>query len=339
MARAFRLLLVVAVLAGAGTLLYLRPWESPEEYSKFPVLYGNIDRRQVDVAINVSERVAVLKVEEGDRVKPSQLLAHAELERFELQVEVARAALEAQQQVVARLEAGSRPEEIEIARAEAKAAHADHLDAERTYKRNRGLFEQKAISQQALDDSQRAFDSARARWEAAEAKRKLVEIGPRKEDIQEARAVMKRLESELKLAEHTLADAHVYSPCDGIVQERLLEVGDMASPSRPVYTIALTDPLWVRAYVSEPDLGKIREGMKAKITTDSFPDKSYDGWVGFISPTAEFTPKPVETREVRTRLVYEVRVYVRNPQGELRLGMPVTVHLLDGQRTQPSASP
>jgi HlyD family secretion protein len=99
----------------------------------------------------------------------------------------------------------------------------------------------------------------------------------------------------------------------------------MASPQKPVFTMALVDPIWIRAYVPEPQLGKLSHGMAAHVTTDSFPGKTYDGWVGFISPTAEFTPKPVETEEVRTRLVYEVRVFVPNPQGELRLGMPATV--------------
>ncbi len=339
MKRFIRLVVLLVIVAGVGAALSWRPWESPDESDGRLVLYGNIDRRQVDLALNVTERIAVIHPEEGDRIRPRQLLAHAELERFEIEVEAARAALEAQRQVVARLEAGSRPEEIEMAKAEAEAAHADYLDAQRTYERNRKLFEQNAVSQQTLDDSQRAFESAKARWHAAEAKRKLVEAGPRKEDIAEARAVMKRLESQLKLAEHVLDDAHLYSPCHGIIQERLLEVGDMASPARPIFTVALIDPVWVRAYVSEPDLGRLREGMKAEIRTDSFPNKTYEGWVGFISPTAEFTPKPVQTQEVRTRLVYEVRVFVKNPQGELRLGMPVTVYLIEDTAPSEAASP
>ena len=101
----------------------------------------------------------------------------------------------------------------------------------------------------------------------------------------------------------------------------------MASPQRPVYTLALVDPVWVRVYVEEPDLGRIREGQRAEVHTDSFPDKHYAGWVGFISPTAEFTPKPVETRELRSQLVYQARIYVCNPAGELRLGMPATVNV------------
>src|SRR5208283_82216 len=131
-----------------------------------------------------------------------------------------------------------------------------------------------------------------------------------------------------------------YAPTNGVIRNRLLETGDMASPQRPVFTLALDDPVWVRAYVPETDLGKIRTGMKAEVTTDSFPGKRYPAWVGFVSPTAEFTPKSVETPEVRTKLVYEVRAFAPNPQGELRLGMPAVVTvLLDQAQARPAGNP
>ena len=120
------------------------------------------------------------------------------------------------------------------------------------------------------------------------------------------------------------------------IRDRLLEPGDMVSPQTPVLTLALTDPVWVRAYASEVYLGRLAPGMSAEVSTDSYPDKTYPGWIGFISPTAEFTPKTVETPELRTRLVYQVRVHVCNPQDELRLGMPTTVSIpLDQPRPQP----
>lgn len=110
----------------------------------------------------------------------------------------------------------------------------------------------------------------------------------------------------------------------------------MVSPQTPVLTLALIDPVWVRAYLPEPALGRITLGANATIHTDSYPGKSYEGWVGFISPSAEFTPKSVHTPELRTRLVYSVRVFACNPQGELRLGMPVTVTISFDQ-TPPAA--
>jgi HlyD family secretion protein len=101
----------------------------------------------------------------------------------------------------------------------------------------------------------------------------------------------------------------------------------MVSPQKPVFSLAIIDPKWVRAYVSEPDLGKVRPGMTATVAVDSFPDRRFDGWVGFVSPVAEFTPKTVQTEELRSSLVYEVRVFVKDEADHLRLGMPATVYL------------
>jgi HlyD family secretion protein len=124
-----------------------------------------------------------------------------------------------------------------------------------------------------------------------------------------------------------LADTKLFAPDNAVVRSRLMEPGELASPQHAVFALAIMDPKWVRAYVSESDLGKVKPGMKAHLTVDSFPDRQFDGWVGFISPVAEFTPKAVQTEELRTSLVYEVRVFVKDPRDELRLGMPATVHL------------
>jgi len=158
-------------------------------------------------------------------------------------------------------------------------------------------------------------------------------LGPRLEDIAAAKATLRAYEAQLALAQRDLADANLLAPSDGVVENRLLEPGDMASPQKPALTLALDDPLWVRVYVAETDLARIRPGMKAEVSIDGFPGRTYAGWVGFISPTAEFTPKSVETAEVRTKLVYQVRVFVRNPRGELRLGMPAVVTLSLDQPT------
>jgi HlyD family secretion protein len=149
--------------------------------------------------------------------------------------------------------------------------------------------------------------------------------GPRKEDIAAAKNALEALKASLSLLKIRLADMTLISPASGVIQNRNLEPGEMASPDRPVVTLALIDPKWVRAYVPEPDLGRIKLGMTAKILSDSFPDQTFDGWIGFISPVAEFTPKTVETEDLRTKLVYEVRVFVHDSKDLLRLGMPVTV--------------
>jgi HlyD family secretion protein len=163
----------------------------------------------------------------------------------------------------------------------------------------------------------------------------LAVIGPRREDIAQAEAQLRANEAQLALLRQQLKDAQLLAPVDAVVRTRILEPGDMASPQKPVVTLAITNPKWVRAYVSESDLGKVREGMSAAVAVDSFPSRRFEGWVGFISPVAEFTPKTVQTQELRTSLVYEVRVFVRDPSDELRLGMPATVYLnTDKERGQ-----
>lgn len=319
--RLFILALLAACAAG-GFLVWQRLHPATDENEL--TLYGNVDIREVQLAINGDERIVELLVEEGDRVEKGQLLARLNLERFELAAARAEAQVETQKQVVARLEAGSRPEEIRKAQADLEAAQASEQDAKQTYERILKLIP-KSASQQQADDAKGGYDAAVGRTKAAQATLDLAIAGPRAEDIAEAKAMLKRYEAELGQARLDLKNASLYAPADGVIENRLLEAGDMASPQRPVFTMALVDPIWIRAYVPEPQLGKLRHGMAARVTTDSFPGKCYDGWVGFISPTAEFTPKPVETEEIRTRLVYEVRVFVRNPQGELRLGMPATV--------------
>jgi len=142
-----------------------------------------------------------------------------------------------------------------------------------------------------------------------------------------AAAELKASEAELAVARQRLADATLYAPADGIIRDRILEPGDMATPATPVYTLALLDPVWIRTYVPEPILGKVAPGMRAEVRTDSYPAKVYSGWIGYISPSAEFTPKTVQTPELRTRLVYQMRVYTCDPNNELRLGMPATVSI------------
>jgi len=317
------LLPLLLVLITAGTVGY-HFWHRSDNNNDGGTLtlHGNVDIRQVQLAFNGSERISDMHFQEGDRVKKGDLLASLDKTRLQHATDEAAARVAAQQEVVARLKAGTRPEEIRQSRAEVEAARITADNAERTSRRLADLTKQKLASQEQADNARAAADAAKAKLRATEEALRLAEAGPRKEDIAAAEAMLKSDQAQLALVQRQLTDADLNAPADGVIQDRLLEPGDMASPQRPVYTLALTDPIWVRAYVGETDLGRIHPGMRATVRTDSFPDKSYDGWVGFISPTAEFTPKSVETREVRTDLVYQVRIFVCNPQNQLRLGMP-----------------
>jgi membrane fusion protein YbhG len=323
--KVIRIVLALVVVGGLAAFFWFRRERDQGTANNRLVLYGNVDIRQVQLAFNGNERIAAVEVQEGDRVKPGQLLGRLDATRLEAQAQSREAQVNAQRQVVARLVAGNRPEEIRKAKADLEAAQADLKNAGLTYKRIQSLATEGVDTRQRLDDAQAALDVAKARLNAVREAYELTVLGPRQEDIASAKATLQAYEADLDLARRILADARLYAPTNGVIQERILEPGDMASPQKPVLTLALDDPLWVRAYVPETDLGKVRLGMKAAVTTDSFPGKRYDAWIGFISPTAEFTPKTVETTEVRTKLVYQVRAFVRNPQGELRLGMPAVV--------------
>jgi len=288
-------------------------------------LYGNVDMREIGLAINGSGRIAEMRVQEGARVSTGDLLARLDTDRLQAQLAAAEAQVEVQQAVLARLLAGNRPEDIRKVRADLAAAEAQATDAEATAKRLKTLSEQDLTSKEQSDNAAAAAKAAREKVKAASQLLSLAVKGPRQEDIDAARAQLKANEAQLALANKELDDASLKAPVDGIIRNRILEPGDMATPQRPLYTLAITDPLWVRAYVSETDLGHVQPGMQAEVMTDSFPGKRYRGWIGYISPTAEFTPQSVQTEEMRTQLVYQLHVYVCNPAGELRLGMPATV--------------
>jgi HlyD family secretion protein len=293
------------------------------------VLYGNVDLRQADLPFNASERVTQVLVQEGDHVKLGQLLARLDPTRIEPQVAKAEADVAAQQQVVNRLHAGSRPEEVAQARANVLSAQADGANARRQYERLVELGRSssgRAVSRQDLDSARAALEVAEAKVAVSRKGLDLQVAGPRKEDIAQAEAQLRSDEAQLALLRRQLADTELHAPIDGVVRSRLVEPGEIASPQKTAFTLAITDPKWIRAYISEPDLGQVREGIAASVTTDAFPSP-FEGWVGFISPMAEFTPKTVQTEELRSSLVYEIRVFVKDPADKLRLGMPATVHL------------
>lgn len=331
-------ILALAILVAAGFFLWHRLHQKDASADGLTI-YGNVDIRQVQIAFNDNERIDKLLVDEGSEVHAGQLIGELVQQRFLDAVAQDRALVAAQQQVVARLHAGSRPEEIAQARADVQAAKANVAaaqanvkNAELLYRRQQTLAKQQYVSLQMRDDAERSYLAQKANLVATEqilaAKQqalKLTVIGPRKEDIAAAEATLKADQAVLALAQKQLADTQLYAPAEGVIQNRILEPGDMASPQTPVFALALDNPLWVRAYLPETQMGKVALGMRAWIEVDGFPGQRFAGWVGFISPVSEFTPKNVETTELRSQLVYRIRVYACNPNHRLRLGMPATV--------------
>lgn len=326
---AVAILCSVLAAVAVGFLLGRLGTKSDKDQNRL-VLYGNVDLRQVELSFNNSERIAEVMVQEGDKVTRGQILARLDTSRLKPQVATAEAEVETQQAMVQKLHDGSRPEEIAQAQANVASAKADQTNADQQWRRLMaltGLTTGRAISQQDLDSSKAALGMAQARLDVSERALDLSEIGPRKEDIAQGEAQLRAAQGQLELLRRKFVNAELVSPCDAVVRSRLLEPGDMASPQRPIFDLAILDPKWIRAYVSESDLGRIHSGMEVSIGADSFPGRTLSGWVGFISSVAEFTPKSVQTKELRSSLVYEIRVFVKDPQDELRLGMPATVYL------------
>ena len=327
-----KILLVIAIAAAVGTAVVLWVWPSlhsaddPNQLT----LYGNVDIRQVSLAFNASERIAELRVQEGDKVRAGDVLGTLDMRTPRVRLAQTEAQIGVQDQVLLRLKTGSRPEEIAQARANLAAAEAEAELAERQAARLQATSDAtagKGVGQQDLDSARVRRKVALAQAEAARKATELIVKGPRKEDVALAGKQLAVAHAEQALIQRQIEESTLRAPADAVVRARLLEPGDMASPQRPVFTLAITAPKWVRAYVAETQLGRLQAGMAATVSTDSEPGRGIPARLAYISSVAEFTPKTVQTLELRTSLVYEVRFMVDDPQDRLRLGMPATVQL------------
>jgi len=321
----------IVLLLGAAALAY--GWwqrQAVDDANRQLVLYGNVDQRQVSLAFNTAERIAELTVREGEHVSSGQVLGRLDQRTPRLRVAQAEAQIGVAEQVLARLKAGTRPEEIAQARAAAAAAAADAEFAAQQLVRLQAARDETAgrgVAQQDLDGAAAKRKVAQAQRDSADKALALAIAGPRREDIRQAEAQLAAARADKALAERQVEESELKAPIASVVRARLLEPGDLASPQRPVFTLAIMQPKWVRAYVPEPRLSQIRPGMAAQVSTDSAPDKPLPGRIGFIASVAEFTPKTVQTEELRSSLVYEVRIEVDDPADTLRLGMPATVRI------------
>ena len=287
------------------------------------VLQGNVDVRQVNLAFKVAGRIAEMKVDEGDRVEASAIVATLDKSYFADDLRLARARVAGQTAVLAKLVSGTRPEEIAQARAVVAERVASVVLAEATLDRQADLAGKGFSPHQKHDEATASLERAQASLKAAQETLKLAEIGPRSEDIDAAKAQLEAENAAFAQAEHRLADSDLVGPTAGVVLTRVREPGAIVAAGETIYAVTIISPVWVRSYIAEPELGRIQPGMAVEVRTDS--GKTYRGQIGFISPVAEFTPKSVETKELRTSLVYRLRVTVNGDTSGLLQGMPVTV--------------
>ncbi|MEL0553341.1 MULTISPECIES: HlyD family efflux transporter periplasmic adaptor subunit [Enterobacteriaceae] len=300
-------------------------------------LHGNVDIRQVSLAFESSGRIRSLAVDEGDRVTVGQVVATLDTEALKIQEQQAIAQLDIQKQTVREQQAGARPEELAQARAQLSSAQAQLQKASEDISRIQRISAStggKGISKQELDTARSNLRIAQASVKERQASLALMEKGVRSEQREASVAQVRATQAQLALLQYQLSQAELRAPVDAVVRARLQETGDMTSPQKSVFTLALSAPKWVRVWLNESDLGRVKAGMPAAIITDSFPDKPVKGKVGFIASVAEFTPKSVQTEELRTKLVYEVRVIADDPDNVLRMGQPATVTIETKTGTQ-----
>ena len=316
-------LVLIVLLAGFGSYLWRQ--RGANDPSAAFSLSGNVDVHQVELAFRVSGRISAVKVQEGDKVSAGQVLALLDPVPFQTDVNSARADLAQAQAQLDKTRRGFRIEEVEQARANVAQRAADLENAQVTLRRQQQLVASGLVTHQQIDDAQARVHMSEAALAASRGQLTLELHGSRIEDIEAQEATVASAQARLEKAQTALADATLLAPSNGIISVRAREPGAIVQAGQTVYTLTLNDPVWIRAYVSQPRLGRIKPGMVVKLTIDSMPGKHYDGTVGFISPEAEFTPKTVQTEQVRDDLVYRIRVIASDPDNVFRQGMPVTV--------------
>ncbi|WP_315707799.1 secretion protein HlyD [Brenneria uluponensis] len=311
--------LVLIVVVTYGVTLYRQHQEQPL------TLYGNVDIRTVNLGFRVDGRLADLKVDEGDTIQPGQLLAQLDSAPYQNALHEAEADTANARAQLALLQEGYRSEEIAQVRSQAAQTKAAYDYANSFYQRQLELWKKHTISADTLEDARASKDQDRANLQAALEKLSQYERGNRPQEIAASKASLAQAEAAQAQAMLNLQDTKLHSPSAGVILTRAAEAGSMLSSGSTVFTLSLTRPVWIRAYVSEVNLGRTVPGREVLIYTDGRPDKPYHGKVGFVSPSAEFTPKNVETEDLRTALVYRLRIIVNDADNGLRQGMPVTL--------------
>jgi HlyD family secretion protein len=316
-----KIILIAIVLAAVvAVVFYSRGNQQPPDTSLH--ISGNIEAHQSLVSFKVQGRIVDLPVQEGQYVKAGDVLARIDSDDYRRQVGVDAAQVHARTAELQLALAGSRPQEIKASEQTLRDAQADLELRKIELQRNQALHDKDEVSAETLDTVRTNLQRSQATYEHAKQVYDQIVEGTRKEQIEVNRANVHVAEQSLGVSQLKLDYTMLAAPTDGVVLVRQAEKGEVVAPGTPVCTVADVDHLWVRGYIAETDLGRVKWGQAATVQTDTFPGKTYRGRVSFISSEAEFTPKSVETHKERVTLVYRVKIDVENPNHELKPGMP-----------------
>jgi HlyD family secretion protein len=338
MKRRIPILIVLAALIVAGMYLYPRLTKDSKPQNEL-VLSGNIEAHESLVSFKVQGRIVDLPVEEGQSVQAGALLARLDIDDYRQRVLIDEANVRVRQSNLALTLAGTREQEIKAAQQTMLDAQADMQQKKLDYDRAQRLFSEDAISAQDRDLADTALKRAQATFQAAEQKYNEALEGSRQEDIAIAQANLKEASANLGMSRVNLDYTVLRAPTAGVITVRQAELGEVVVPGTPVVTLADLDHIWLRAYVAETDVGRVRWGQDAVITTDTYPHKQYHGRISFIASDAEFTPKSVQTYKERVTLVYRIKIDIDNASHELKPGMPADAHITLAANTTPTQTP
>jgi HlyD family secretion protein len=324
-------IILAAALVVGGLAYWLVWWETRQPNNSLR-LAGHMEATETDLAFKVSGIIQYLFFQEGDWVSANQIVAGLEAKDLRDEVDRARAALAAAKANLTKFEHGYRPQEIKEAEAQVGKTKADLVNKKLDSERYDNLYQRKVVPGISRDKFEADYLMAQEAHKSAVAQYSLRKEGYRTEEIDQARGQFKEAQAALELALTRLGYSTINSPVNGVILVRAMEPGMTAAVGAPVLTLGDMDNIYFQGYIPERDLAKVKFGMKAVVTTDSYPDKKYPAWVSFISSKAEFTPKTVETFKERVTLVYRCKVRAQNLNYDLKPGMPAeAVILLDSQ--------
>jgi HlyD family secretion protein len=326
MKRRIPILIVLAALVAAGVYFYPRFTKSSKPQNEI-VLSGNIEAHESLVSFKVQGRIVELPIEEGQSVDKDSLLARLEDADYRQRVRIDEAGVHVRQSNLALTLAGTREQEVKALQQNMLDAQADLQQKKLDYDRAQRLFNEDAVSAQDRDLADTAFKRSQAAFQATQQKYNQAVEGSRKEEIAIAEANLKEAHANLGMSRVNLDYTVLHAPSAGVITVRQAELGEVVVPGTPVVTLADLDHIWLRAYIAETDLGRVRWGQDAVVTTDTFPGKQYHGHISFIASEAEFTPKSVQTYKERVMLVYRIKIDIDNPNHELKPGMPADAHI------------